>query len=119
MHIFSNAMDIIISTDMMSKVQNHKKQNEKKMVVTKALLVGAAMMLGLAATVGWLSQEAQAARCLDCDTNQDPGTGPVPACPNGIFSCPPWQGGHGELTCDPECPRDDGIITRPMPPLLP
>jgi|SRR5215207_5781744 len=104
----------------MSEIQNQKKQNKKEMmvVVTKGVLVGAAMMLGLAATVGWLSQEAQAAICLDCDNAaEDPGTGAEPVCPNGILSCPPWAGGHGVLECDPSiC---GGTITEPAPPLTP
>jgi len=99
----------------MSEIQNQKKQNKKEMmvVVTKGVLVGAAMMLGLAATVGWLSQEAQAAICLDCDNAaEDPGTGAEPVCPNRIFSCPPWLGGHGEYTCD-GCPPETGQIETP------
>ena len=49
-----------------SEIQNPKKQNEKKMILaTKVVLVGAAMIFGLATgTVGLLSQEAQAARCV-------------------------------------------------------
>jgi hypothetical protein len=103
----------------MSEIQIRKKQNKKEMMgVAKALLVGAAMMLGLAATVGWLSQEAQAARCLDCDTRlENEATGAEPACPNGVFSCSPWSGGHAELTADEQliCPD---CTTRPMPGLL-
>jgi hypothetical protein len=59
--------------------------------------------------IGWLSQEAEAAKCLDCDeriTNEV--SGAEPACIYGIFSCPPWAGGHSELTADsaffcPDC----------------
>ena len=110
-------MDIYFLTDMtrITEIQNPKKQNEKKMMlVTKVVLVGAAMIFGLATgTVGLLSQEVQAARCLDCDTRlADEGTGAVPACPNGIFSCPPWLGGHGEYTCD-GCPPETGEIKIP------
>jgi hypothetical protein len=83
------------------------------MGVTKALLVGAAMILGLAATVGWLSQEAHAAICLDCDNPaEDSGTGAEPVCRYGIFSCPPWTGGHGEWSCE-GCPQDTGQIETP------
>jgi hypothetical protein len=65
----------------MSEIQNQKKQNKKEemMGVTKVVLVGSAIMLGLAATVGWLSQEAEAAKCLDCDLRQEPSYGP-PTC---------------------------------------
>ena len=101
---------MIMMSKMISYIKNHNEQNKKEMMgVTKALVIGAAMMLGLAATLGWLSQEAEAAKCLDCDeriTNEV--SGAEPACIYGIFSCPPWAGGHNELTADsaffcPDC----------------
>lgn len=63
--------------------------------------------VGFVGAIGWLSQEAQAARCLDCDERfAHEGSGGEPACIYGIFSCPPWLGGHGELIIDNSNPPE-------------
>lgn len=99
--------------DMMSEIQNPKSKT-KMMSVTKAVLVGATMILGLAAIVGWLSQEAEAAKCLDCGEQVNSGS------PNPASQCPQLLEGicggetNGVLIADEPYFCSD-CVTRPVP----
>ena len=80
---------------------------ERKSWSIGILVAISTVAVGFVGAIGWLSQQAQAARCLDCDiVLAEVGSLPEPVCPYGVFSCPPWNGGHGELTIDNSNPEE-------------